>query len=150
MLLKVLRLISTHYACSRSPVSEVPRLLRPLHMSPVNETNFSLGSYEKFQPRFRDEKRPKILGTSSGTKGQKSNTAAKRLRMRQIEHFRSLFQSHFPVKVSRALHSVCSLWFSCSALCCSCFCFVVIEIAFMDSQAQITETISRLDSEKVR
>ena len=27
--------------------------------------------------------------------------------------------------------------------------FVVIEIAFMDSQAQITETISRLDSEKV-
>ena len=49
------------------------------------------------------------------------NTAAKRLRMRQVEHFRSLFQSHFPVKVSRALHSVCSLWFSCSALCCSCF-----------------------------
>ena len=27
---------------------------------------------------------------------------------------------------------------------------VVIEIAFMDNQAQITETISRLDSEKVR
>ena len=28
--------------------------------------------------------------------------------------------------------------------------FVVIEIALMDNQAQITETISRLDSEKVR
>ena len=28
--------------------------------------------------------------------------------------------------------------------------FVVIEIACMDNQAQITETISRLDSEKVR
>ena len=28
--------------------------------------------------------------------------------------------------------------------------FVVIEIAFMDNQAQITETISRLDSEKAR
>ena len=28
--------------------------------------------------------------------------------------------------------------------------FVVIEIAFMDNQAQITETISRLDSEEVR
>ena len=27
--------------------------------------------------------------------------------------------------------------------------FVVIEIAFMDNQAQITQTISRLDSEKV-
>ena len=26
------------------------------------------------------------------------NTAAKRLRMRQLEHFRSLFQSHFPVR----------------------------------------------------
>ena len=28
--------------------------------------------------------------------------------------------------------------------------FVVIEIAFIDNQAQITETIGRLDSEKVR
>ena len=28
--------------------------------------------------------------------------------------------------------------------------FVVIEIAFMDNRAQITATISRLDSEKVR
>ena len=28
--------------------------------------------------------------------------------------------------------------------------FVLIEIAFMDNQAQITEKISRLDSEKVR
>ena len=83
------------------------------------------------------------------------NTAAKRLRMRQDEHFRSLFQSHFPVRSKSParvrIHSVCSLWFSSSASCCSCFdYFVVIEIAFMDNQAQITETISRLDSEKVR
>ena len=28
--------------------------------------------------------------------------------------------------------------------------FVIIEVAFMDNQAKITETISRLDSEKVR
>ena len=53
------------------------------------------------------------------------NTAAKRLRMRQVEHFRSLFQSHFQVRSkspARArLHSVCSLWFSCSASCCLCF-----------------------------
>ena len=41
-------------------------------MSPVNQAgsvtgmNFALGSYEKFQPGFRDEKRSKILGTSSG------------------------------------------------------------------------------------
>ena len=27
------------------------------------------------------------------------NTAAKRLRMRQVEHFWSLFQSHFPVRL---------------------------------------------------
>ena len=30
--------------------------------------NFALGSYEKFQPGFRDEKRSKILKTSSGAK----------------------------------------------------------------------------------
>ena len=91
-----------------------------------------------------------------GTLGRNlANTAAKRLRMRQDEHFRSLFQSHFPVRSKSParvrIHSVCSLWFSSSASCCSCFdYFVVIEIAFMDNQAQITETISRLDSEKVR
>ena len=43
-------------------------------MRPVDRTgsvtgmNFALSSYEKFQPGFRDEKRSKILGTSSGTK----------------------------------------------------------------------------------
>ena len=49
-------------------------------MSPVERagsftgTNFTLGSYEKFQPGCRDKKRPKIRGigrdprTSSGTK----------------------------------------------------------------------------------
>ena len=66
--------------------------------------------------RLTHPRRPRGLG---------SNTAAKRLRMRQFEHFRSLFQSHFPVRskspARSRLHSVCSLWFSCSALCCSCF-----------------------------
>ena len=43
-------------------------------MSPVNRAgsvtgmNFALGSYEKFQPAFRDEKRSKILETSFGAK----------------------------------------------------------------------------------
>ena len=43
-------------------------------MSPVDRAgsvtgmNFALVSYEKFQPGFRDEKRSKILGTSSGAK----------------------------------------------------------------------------------
>ena len=47
-------------------------------MSPVDRAgpvtgiaNFALGSYEKFQPGFRDEKRPKNLGTSSGAKFEK-------------------------------------------------------------------------------
>ena len=35
---------------------------------PVTGLNFALGSYEKFQPGFWDDKRSKILGTSSGTK----------------------------------------------------------------------------------
>ena len=74
--------------------------------------------------------------------------------MRQFEHFRSLFQSHFPVrsKSPRALGFI---------LCAACGSvvllhaarvfdyFVVIEIAFMNNQEQITETISRSDSEKV-
>ena len=43
-------------------------------MSPVDRAgsvtgmNFALGSYEKFQPGFRDEKRSKILWTSFGAK----------------------------------------------------------------------------------
>ena len=51
------------------------------------------------------------------------------------------------------LHFVYSLWFSCYVLLHPArvfHYFVAIEIAFMDNQAQITETISRLDSEKVR
>ena len=76
-----------------------------------------------------------------------TNTAEKRPCMRQVEHFRSLFRSHFP-----------ALGFILCAACGSVVLlhaarvfdyFVVIEIAFMDNQVQITKTISRLDSEKV-
>ena len=42
-------------------------------MSPVAEINFALGSYEKFQPGFRDDKRPKILGTKSSAKFKKQS-----------------------------------------------------------------------------
>ena len=80
------------------------------------------------------------------------NTAAKLLRMRQVEHFRSLFAVTLPsqIKVSRAR----SVSF-CVQLAVQLFClhaarvfdyFVVIEITFMDNQALINETISRLDS----
>ena len=54
--------------------------LGPLHMNPVawsgqvTGTNFPLDSYEKFQPGFRDEIRPKTLGTSSGAKFGKQQT----------------------------------------------------------------------------
>ena len=51
-----------------------------------------------------------------------------------------LFQSHFPVRSKFVLLHAARVFDY----------FVVIEIAFMDNQAQITETISRLDSEKVR
>ena len=40
---------------------------------PVNGTNFSLGSCEKFQAGFGDEKRSKILGTSSDAKVEKQS-----------------------------------------------------------------------------
>ena len=43
----------------------------------VTGMNFALhGSYEKFQPGFRDEKRSKILGTSSGAKFGKQSKHA--------------------------------------------------------------------------
>ena len=39
----------------------------------VPETNFTLGSYETFQPVCKDEKRPKTMGMSSGAKFEKQN-----------------------------------------------------------------------------
>lgn len=42
-------------------------------MSPVTVMNFALGSFEKFQPGLLDEKRPKILGSSSGAKFEKQS-----------------------------------------------------------------------------
>ena len=58
------------------------------------------------------------------------NTAAKRLRMRQVEHFRSLFQSHFPVGF--ILCAACSSVVLLHAARVFDY-FVVIEIAFMDN-----------------
>ena len=44
----------------------------------VTGTNFALGSYDrKFQPRFRDEKRPNILATSSDAKCEKESKESK-------------------------------------------------------------------------
>ena len=40
-------------------------------------TNFALGSYEKLRLTFQDEKRAKILGTSSGAKFEKESNKAK-------------------------------------------------------------------------
>ena len=47
--------------------------LGPLHVGragSLTRTNFTLGSYEKFQPGFRDDKRPK---TSCGAKFEKQS-----------------------------------------------------------------------------
>ena len=38
---------------------------------PLTGMSLALGSYEKIQPGFRDEKRPKILRTSFGAKLEK-------------------------------------------------------------------------------
>ena len=48
----------------------------------------------------------------------RGNTAAKRLRMRQVEHFRSLFQSHFPVSLPRVSF--------CVQLVVQLFCFMLL------------------------
>ena len=48
---------------------------------PVTRTNFAVGSYEKFQPGFEDQKRPKILGTSCGAKFEKQSKHDKTQRL---------------------------------------------------------------------
>ena len=69
-----------------------------------------------------------------------ANTAAKRLRMRQFEHFRSLFshtfQSHqsLPRALGFILCAVCGSVVLLHAARVFDY-FVVIEIAFMDNQA---------------
>ena len=71
--------------------------------------------------------------------------------MRQVEHFRSLFSVTLfqsDQSLPRALGFI--LCVACGSVPRVFDYFVVIEIVFMDNQAQITETISRLDSEKVR
>lgn len=50
-------------------------------------TNFALGSYEKFRLAFQDEKRAKILGTSSGTKFEKESNKTKH----QTYNFRACY-----------------------------------------------------------
>ena len=73
--------------------------------------------------------------------------AAKRLRMRQFGHFRSLFQSHFPVRSkspARArIHSFIHSFILCSVVLLHAArvfdYFVLFEIAFMDNQVQITD-----------
>ena len=45
---------------------------------PLTGTNFALGSYEKIQPGFRDEKRPKIRGPSFGANLKNKTKIAKR------------------------------------------------------------------------
>ena len=81
------------------------------------------------------------------------NTAAKRLRMRQVEYsglfFSHTFQSDQSLPRALGFCAACGSVVLLHAARVFDY-FVVIEIAFMDNQAQITETISRIDSEKVR
>ena len=96
-------------------------------------------------------------GDEVGKRGQSrlGEHRGKTSSMRQVKHFRSLFLSHFPVRSqspARArLRTLCAACGSVILLHAARVFdyFVVIEIGFMDNQAQITETISRLDSEKV-
>ena len=96
----------------------------------------------------------RMLLRSTAVKVSVLNTAAKRLRMRQVEH-----PGHFFSRTLQSDHSLPrALGFIRCTACVSVVLlhaarvfdyFVVTEIDFMDKQAQITETISRLDSQKV-
>ena len=74
------------------------QLVNPI-MGDKGDTNIDFTSLHPFS--FPEP----VVSWSRGreTRGSGSNTAAKRLRMRQVEHFRSLFQSPFPVRSSLLL-----------------------------------------------
>ena len=68
--------------------------------------NFALGSYEKFQPSLRDEKRPKILGTSSGAKFGKQS----KQRNTKILTFGPILASVTLKAVSLQLNGMLMMW----------------------------------------
>ena len=75
-------------------------------MGPVTGTNFVLGSYEKFQADFRDEKRSKILGTSSGAKFRNKANMAKH----KILTFGPILASVTLKAVSLQLNGMLMMW----------------------------------------
>ena len=72
----------------------------------VTGTNFPLGSYEKIQPGFRDEIRPKILGTSSGAKFGEQQT----WRNTKIITFAPIIASATLKAVSLQLNGMLMMW----------------------------------------
>ena len=52
--------------------------MSPVWLARLPGRSFALGSYEKFNPGFRDEKRPKILGRTSGAKFEKPSKHGER------------------------------------------------------------------------
>ena len=81
-------------------------------MSPVDRAgtvtgrNFTLGSYEKFQLGFRDEKRPKILGTRSGTNYETKQTSWNTKKLT----FMPIIASATPKAVSLQLNGMLMMW----------------------------------------
>ena len=85
-------------------------------MSPVDRAgsvtgmNFACGSYAKFQPGFRDEKRSKILGTSSGAKFGKQSKHIETYRNTKILTFGPILASVTPKAVSLQLNGMLMMW----------------------------------------
>ena len=52
--------------------------MSPVGLARLPGRSFALSSYEKFNPGFRDEKRPKILGRTSGAKFEKPSKHGER------------------------------------------------------------------------
>ena len=74
---------------------------------PLTGTSFALGSYEKIQPGFRDEKRPKILGTSFGAKLEKQNKDGE---TQQSYYFRAYHALVTLLAVSQQLNGLPMIW----------------------------------------
>ena len=73
----------------------------------LTRTNFALGLYEKIQPGFPDEKRPKILGTRFGAKLETQNKDGE---MQPTYYFTPIMDLVTLLAVSLQLNGLVMIW----------------------------------------
>ena len=73
-------------------------------LAPLPGTNFALGSYDwKFQPCFRDEKRPNLLATSFDAKCERESKHGEKKKNHNLRAYHSM-------AVSLQLNGMLTMW----------------------------------------